>query len=43
MDKLYAVIIVLLAMVLLSERIVGFLGWLLVPFGRRRASLGAAS
>jgi NitT/TauT family transport system permease protein len=36
MDKLYAVILVLLAMVIAAERLVTFLGWLLVPFGRRR-------
>jgi NitT/TauT family transport system permease protein len=38
MDYLYAVIIVLLFMVIASERLVTFLGWLLVPFGRRRAT-----
>jgi NitT/TauT family transport system permease protein len=43
MDYLYAVILVLLAMVLLSERFVTFLSWLLVPFGRRRVAHGAAS
>jgi NitT/TauT family transport system permease protein len=36
MDYLYAVVLVLLAMVLLSERLAVFLGWLLVPYGRRR-------
>ena len=36
MDYLYAVILVLLFMVIAAERIVTFLGWVLVPFGRRR-------
>jgi NitT/TauT family transport system permease protein len=38
MDYLYAVILVLLAMVIASERLVTFLGWLLVPFSRRRVA-----
>jgi NitT/TauT family transport system permease protein len=43
MDYLYAVILVLLAMVLLAERFVTILGWLLVPFGRRRVAKGTTS
>ncbi|MGP1674076.1 MAG: ABC transporter permease, partial [Candidatus Limnocylindrales bacterium] len=42
MDKLYAVILVLLAMVLVAERIVMVIGWLLVPFGRRRITQAAS-
>jgi NitT/TauT family transport system permease protein len=43
MDYLYAVILVLLAMVIAAERFVTFLGWLLVPFGRRRAARRATA
>ena len=38
MDKLYAVILILLAMVILAERIVIVLGWVFVPFGRHRVA-----
>jgi NitT/TauT family transport system permease protein len=38
MDYLYAVILVLLAMVIASERLVTYLGWTLVPYGRRRTA-----
>jgi ABC-type nitrate/sulfonate/bicarbonate transport system permease component len=43
MDYLYAVILVLLFMVIAAERLVTFLGWVLVPFGRRRVSGASAS
>lgn len=43
MDKLYAVILILLAMVILAERIVIVLGWLFVPFGRHRAAARQSS
>jgi NitT/TauT family transport system permease protein len=43
MDYLYAVVLVLLAMVLLAERLVVVLGWLLVPFARRPSSLRAGA
>jgi NitT/TauT family transport system permease protein len=41
MDKLYAVILILLLMVVVAERIVTFLGWLLVPFGRHGSASAA--
>lgn len=43
MDKLYAVILVLLALVLVAERLVVVLGWLFVPFGRHRVAVRASS
>jgi NitT/TauT family transport system permease protein len=43
MDYLYAVVLVLLAMVLLAERLVVVLGWLLVPFARRPTSARAGA
>jgi NitT/TauT family transport system permease protein len=43
MDKLYAVILILLAMVILAERIVIVLGWVFVPFGRHRVTAQQAT
>jgi NitT/TauT family transport system permease protein len=43
MDYLYAVVLVLLAMVLLAERLVVVIGWLFVPFARRPSSARAGA